>query len=203
MEDYPSLTFSFTIGLPTLGLCCFRKIIHLESPPLSGYYWKTPRFHTFLLSLLCSKLPLSNSICTFTSNPIVKHSFRILTQFRQSFSLKDLPNCTPITKKQQFMPSIIDGAFHEWAKRGVVTIENLFIDNTFASFDQVKLKFNIPNSHLFRFLQLRSLISASFTPYFPSLPPDTLLNAILKLNSGSKGIIGNIYSLLNTYNSEP
>ena len=37
----------------------------------------------------------------------------------------------------QFMPSIIDSAFHEWANRGVATIENLFIDNTFASIDQL------------------------------------------------------------------
>lgn len=158
--------------------------------------------HTSLHSLLCSKLPLLNFICKFTSNPIVKHSFRILTQFRRSFSLRDLPTCAPITRNHQFMPSIIDSAFQEWADRGVATIENLFIDNTFASFDQLKLKFNIQNSHLFRFLQLRSFVSTSFT-HFPSQPPNTLLNSILKLNSGSKGNIGNIYSLLNTYNLEP
>ena len=158
--------------------------------------------HTSLHSLLCSKLPLSESISKYTSNPIVKHSFRILTQFRRGFSLKDLPTCAPIIRNHQFTPSVTDGAFHEWANRGVATIENLFINNTFASFDQLKLKFNIPNSHFFRFLQLRSFILKSFT-HFPSQPLDSLLNYILKFNSGSKGIIGNIYSLLNTYNLEP
>lgn len=158
--------------------------------------------HTPLHSLLCSKLPLLDPMSKFTSNPIVKHSFKTLTQFRRSFSLRDLPTCAPITKNHQFMPSIIDSAFHEWANRGVATIENLFIDNIFASFDQLKLKFNIPISHLFRFLQLRSFISTSFT-HFPSQPPNTLLNSILELDSGSKGNIGKIHSLLNTYNLEP
>lgn len=42
MEDYPSLTSSYIIGLPILGLCCFGKILHLVAPHLSGYVWKTP-----------------------------------------------------------------------------------------------------------------------------------------------------------------
>ena len=144
MEDYPSLTSSFSIGLPTLGLCYFGKTLHLMTPPLSGYEWKTPCLHISLHSLLCSKLPLLDSISKVTSNPIVKHSFKILTQFRRSFSLKDLPTCAPITKNHhhQFMPSIIDGAFR--ASRGVATIENLFTDNSFASFDQLKLKIQLP-----------------------------------------------------------
>ena len=119
---------------------------------------------------------------------MVKHPFRILTQFRRGFSLRDLPSCALIIKKHQFMPSVIDRAFHEWANRGIATIENLSIDNTFASFDQLKLKFNILNSNFFRFLQLRSFTSKSFT-HFPSQPSNSPWNHILNLNSGSKGII--------------
>lgn len=72
-----------------------------------------------------------------------------MTQFRRAFSLKDLPTCAPIIKNHQFLPSVIESAFNEWVNRGVTTIENLFVDNTFASFDQLILKFNIPNSHFF------------------------------------------------------
>lgn len=104
-------------------------------------------FHTSLHSLLCSKLPLLEPISKFTSNPIVKHSFRIITQFRRAFSLKDLPTSAPIIKNHQFMPSVFDNAYCEWVNRGVTRIENLYIDNTFASFDQLALKFNIPYSH--------------------------------------------------------
>jgi len=42
MEDYPSLISSFTTGLPTLGLCCFRKTLYLVTLTLNGYKWKTP-----------------------------------------------------------------------------------------------------------------------------------------------------------------
>lgn len=39
--------------------------------------------------------------------------------------------------------------------------------------------------------------------HFPTQPPSSLLNSILKLNSSSKGAIGKIKSLLNTHNLEP
>lgn len=167
----------------------------------------TSCFHTSLHSLLCSKLPLLEPISKFTSNPIVKHSFRIITQFRRAFSLKHLPTSALIIKNHEFMPSVFDNAYREWVNRGVTRIENLYIDNTFASFafDQLALKFNIPYSlffFFFRFLQLCSFISISITSV-PVQPPSSLLNSILKLNSRSNGPIGNIYSLLNTHNLEP
>ncbi len=154
-----------------------------------------------LYSSLCSKLPFLEPISKYTSNPVVKHSFKICTQFRRFFSLNDLSICAPILRNHRFAPSNIEGAFNEWVKRGVATIENLFIDNAFISFDQLMLKFNIPCSHFFRFLQLHNSISTSFT-YFPSQPPNSLLNSILKLNPCSKGAIGTVYSSLNSYNLE-
>lgn len=78
----------------------------------------------------------------------------------------------------------------------------MFIDGQFASFQQVKVKFQIPNSHLFRYLQLRSFVSSSMSHY-PSLPPPSLLDSIMELSPYSKGLIGKIYSIINSHNLEP
>lgn len=93
--------------------------------------------------------------------------------------------------------SVIDKAFFVWVRRGVATINDLFIDNTFTSIDQLRLKLNIPHSHFFRFLQLCSFLSAS-SIHFPPQPPSSLLDSILKLNPCSKGNIGILYFLVNS-----
>ncbi len=79
-------------------------------------------------------------------NPIVKHSLRIWTQFRKALQLKGLSSAAPIASNVSFPPSLFDGAFNIWNSKGLVTINQQFIDNNFASFDQLKKQFSLPNS---------------------------------------------------------
>ena len=98
---------------PKYGKGSYNSIVHMfyywAANIRSMLFWKdspsgdtTPEWlrmknsscpHTSLCSLLCSKLPLLESISKFTLNPIVKNSFRILTQFKRAFSVRDLPTC--------------------------------------------------------------------------------------------------------------
>lgn len=64
-----------------------------------------------------------------------------------------------------FKLSIIDGFFDIWTKNGLVTLKDLYIDDHFASFVQLRLKFEIPNLHFFKYLQLRSFLSSQ-CPFF-------------------------------------
>lgn len=155
-----------------------------------------------LSALLSSKLPLLDPISKYSSNPIIKHSFRIWTQFRRLFAQKDISIYAPITKNHLFKPSVMDNTFDSWVKGGVLTIGHLFINNSFASFDQLISKFSIPRSHFFKYLQIRNFISTSISS-FPSKPPSSLLDSILKINPSSKGSIGLVYSLINTYDLKP
>lgn len=157
---------------------------------------------TSLRALLCSKLPLAEPVSKYTSNPIIKHSVKIWTQFRRSFSLTNFSISAPIVRNHSFKPSIIDGAFNIWTRKGITSIKDLFSEGVFMSFEQVRLKFDIPHSHFFRFLQLRNFVTSSITD-FPSQPPDSLLESILEFNPYSKGVIGSVYSLLNSFNLEP
>ena len=91
-----------------------------------------------------------------------------------------------------FKPSVIDSSFDIWTGSGLTTLRDLYVDGTFAQFEQLRLKYNIPISHFFRYLQLRSFV-ASHSTHFPLLPPSSLLDSLLKLTSGRKGLIGVIY----------
>jgi len=154
---------------------------------------------TSLPALLCCELPLVKPISHYTINPTVAQSVKIWNQFRKSFALRGLSLSAPIAKNHMFIPSILDGAFGIWCRNGISSLQDLYVDNNFASFEQLVNKFDIPRSHFFRYLQLRNFVT-SHSDCFPSCPPTSLLDSILRIGTKSKQIIGRIYSLLNLHN---
>ena len=152
-----------------------------------------------LSALLCTVLPLAKPISYYTHNPVVTHSIKIWIQFRRSFTLNSLSLFAPITKNHMFPPSVLDGAFGVWSRNGIHSLQDLYVDNNFASFEQLVDRFNIPRSHFFRYLQLRNFIASNFS-CFPLCPRGSLLDSIFKLGKNSKQIIGKIYGLLNLFN---
>lgn len=88
---------------------------------------------TSLSALLCAKLPFAQPISHFTSNPIIK----IWNQFRRSFSLKDIPQAAPIAKNHMFTPSMMDDTFDVWSRKDLISLSDLYVDGTFASFKQI------------------------------------------------------------------
>ncbi|KAF3854265.1 hypothetical protein F7725_022320, partial [Dissostichus mawsoni] len=65
-----------------------------------------------------------------------------------------------------FQSSITDAAFSIWEINGIVSVKQLYIDGTFASFDQ---------------LALRDFIRNRF-PSFPAIPPSTWVDTLLSIN---------------------
>lgn len=88
-----------------------------------------------------------------------------------------------------FTPSNLDKAFDVWAKSGVYTFQDLYINITFVSFDKLVNRFKIPSSHFFRYLQVRNFL-VSHTDCFPSYPPTSILDSIFKVGEDLKPIIG-------------
>lgn len=150
-------------------------------------------------ALLCSKIPLEQPISAFTTNPVIIHSIKTWNQFRRTFNLTDLSPVTPLIKNHMFVPSMMDEAFKIWARSGIGTLSDLYIENTFASFVQLQQKYDLHKSHFYRYLQLRGFV-ASNSDCFPLSPPESLLEIILKCKVNMKKIIGRIYTLLNTHN---
>lgn len=65
----------------------------------------------------------------------------------------------PIIKNPMFIPSLTDDAFYIWSKNGIAVINDLYTNNTLISFDELWLKYNIPQSEFFytyRFMVLFS-----------------------------------------------
>ncbi len=141
-----------------------------------------------LLALLATKLQLISY--TFVDCPVLKHSLRIWTQFRKSFGFKDPSLLSPVARNHFFLPSMQDGSFRSWSDKGIQ-----FINNLFASFEQLVSHFGLTKSDFFRVLQVRDYIR-SFLSDFPVMPPENPLDSYLSCNILAKGSISIIYNLI-------
>lgn len=119
-----------------------------------------------LVSLLC--LPLVSSPVILSSNIIVKNCLKIWVQFRRHFGLHTTPLRSPVHSNPLFIPSMLDRAFSVWNNQGIISLKHLYIEGTFASFNQLSHDFNLPANHFFRYLQIRDFVRN----HFPAFPAD-------------------------------
>lgn len=103
-----------------------------------------------LASMLCGPLPVA--VGAHTDNPIVKGSLRIWTQFRIHFGHIQALVSMPLSSNFLFKPSLIDTAFLTWARKGINSVGDLFVDGTFVSFDYLVNELILPKTHYFRYL---------------------------------------------------
>lgn len=99
-----------------------------------------------------------------------------------------------------FLPSALDPVFSLWKEKGLVYFK-LFVNKVFASFDNLKTKFDLPQSHLFRYFQIRDFARCNF-PNFPHQPPDSLIDTILSFPV-VRGIISVVVKLIIILLSSP
>ena len=138
----------------------------------------TSRPHS-LPALICAPLPsLFNN---------VKDNI-IVTQSLQSISIH-----SPIIHNHLFQPSLLDNGFKIWYDRGIHSIEDLYINNTFASFEQISRKFGLTNNNILRYLQIRDFTRKKFAN-FPTLPSPSCLDSLLRANMLNKSRVSFIYS---------
>ena len=67
-----------------------------------------------------------------------------------------MPLSAPIDQNHSFPPSLQDLAFNIWETKGIKYFGDVYIDGTFASFTQLKQKYNLNNNQFFRYLQVRN-----------------------------------------------
>ena len=143
------------------------------------------------IPILTTGLPYSCN--TQPTNPVVKASLRIWSQFRRHFDLKQYSRYFPIASNHLFLPPGFDNAFQYWHRNGIFC--DLYPDDVFISFETLENDHNIPRSHYFRFLQIRSFTSKRFLS-FPFPPPKNHLDAILGLDPYGKKRVSVIYNML-------
>jgi len=82
-------------------------------------------------------------------NPIIVNSLKVWYQLRKVFKLPQTCSLTPIAYNHTFLPSQTDQTFLSWKEKGIILIGDLYINNVFASFTQLRQKFGLPPSHFF------------------------------------------------------
>lgn len=123
-----------------------------------------------------------------------------MNQFKRHFGLQTFSTSAPLVANHALPPSISDGAFSTLSNLGIKRFKDLYVDNIFASFQQLLELFSLPKHHFFRHLQIRSFVHNKYAQ-FPNLPDDTPLDAFLTPVSVMKGMISYIYSQIQTLSS--
>lgn len=65
---------------------------------------------------------------------------------------------------------MIDKMFLAWHDLGIQTLKDLYVDNVFASFEQLVEKFSVPKKYFFRYLQVRNFAKYAFRFPFKTSP---------------------------------
>ena len=138
---------------------------------------------------------------SYIKHPIVLSSLKIWKQFRQHFKLSTPIPLSPICSNHLFPPSNADSAYTLWRERGLVRFSDLYSEGTFASFNDLCVKFNLPQSHMFRYFQAQNYARTHFTS-FPQSPAGSLITEILSLPM-ARCKISVLYDLTSSSNMSP
>lgn len=141
----------------------------------------------------CSSSSPLLSLCTFfskksnysSSNPVTKHS-QNMAPIQERLM--------PLIHNDIFPAAQSDSAFCSWYDSGIVFFKDLFVGNTFISFESLRKDFTLPQVHFFRYLQARSFAREHYP--FPHLSDNDLLDRILGCDSTLKGNISFIYNII-------
>lgn len=155
-------------------------------------YWTSHKSSLYSLSALLSA-SLPSVVNNVSGNIIITQSLCILKQFKKCLGAQNISLYSPIVNNHLFRPSLLDRGFQTWHDKGIHSISDLYIDNSFASFEQLSTKYKLPNSHFFRYLQIRDFVKKKFSN-FPNTPPLSCFDNLLKFNLFMKGRVSIIYS---------
>uniref|UniRef100_A0A3B1JFC8 Reverse transcriptase domain-containing protein n=1 Tax=Astyanax mexicanus TaxID=7994 RepID=A0A3B1JFC8_ASTMX len=195
-------------------LCKPRDIGGLALPCFQYYYWAA---NARVLTYWTNAYPDESHVCTpawlvieqnitaaslpsllfagrkpfgpiMKENPIVGNSLKIWYQIKKALALPETCIMAPIAYNHAFLPSLTDKVFQTWKARGIINLEKLYVDGIFASFSQLKLKFDLPASHFFRYLQLRSYVKANIE-CFEKYSHQNIFYSLLTIDPDSRGLV--------------
>ncbi len=146
-----------------------------------------------LAALACALMPICKHY--HTNNPVIGGSLRIWSQLRVHFGHKKLLLSSPILANPFFPPSLIDPAFKLWKSRGLICVRDFFKDGLFISFDYLKVRFDIPNTHFFRYPQIRNYIKTCFSPSLVAIEEDWIHDCVNR-DPQTKGFVSFVYDTI-------
>uniref|UniRef100_A0A8C7XNT8 Reverse transcriptase domain-containing protein n=1 Tax=Oryzias sinensis TaxID=183150 RepID=A0A8C7XNT8_9TELE len=145
------------------------------------------------VSFMCASLPITKKMSF--RNPVIINTLKIWFQCRRHFGFQRTLVYSPISSNPFFQPALNDFGFKTWQRKGIVLFTDLFVDGSFMSFESICKNFDIPKSHFFRYLQVRSFAGKHFTTY-PIQPLPSTLENCLQSQPTTRGQISQIYNQL-------
>lgn len=155
---------------------------------------EVPDVDVSLSTFLFSSTKLDKSL---KKSFVLRNSFRILQQIKSGNQLTKNSIYTPICQNPLFKPGQMDTAFDIWKRKGIRSLADLYIDGHFASFAQLQDKYSIPNSHFFRYLQIRHYVKQTFEN-FESIPTTHPFYDNLRLAPDSKHLFSRFVNCFTT-----
>lgn len=112
------------------------------------------------------------------SHFLINNSLRIWRQISKTFKLPNTSLFAQISCNHAFKPSLLDPVFTDWARKGILTLRDLYMDKSFARFSQLKEKYDLP-SHFFRYLQIRNYVRSAMLNFETFSTDNELQNYLL------------------------
>ena len=81
------------------------------------------------------------------------------------------------------------------ARKGLHSLKDLYVEGSFASFNQLRAIFGLVSSDFFWHFQLRDF-ARTHSPAFPLIPTTTGIDRVLLANTTTKGHVSYLYDLL-------
>lgn len=108
--------------------------------------------YSSLSSLLFTNL--SSGIKSVSRSFVVRNSLKILNQIKNVCKTPGISVYTPVCHNHAFVPASLDKTFSLWCAKGLRCVGDLYVNNSFASFQQIRSKYDIPHSDFFRYIGL-------------------------------------------------
>ncbi len=128
-----------------------------------------------------------------TKNPYTRNT--ITVWFEALVHLGELPQLsrfTPVFGNENFRPGRADPGFKIWSIQGISKVSDLYNEEHFMSFEEIRTRFGIPQKHFFKYLQLRSFILSRQGQSLTEPPLSTLENITLNCLKG-RGQVSVLY----------
>ncbi len=122
------------------------------------------------------------------SHFLINNSLRIWRQISKTFKLPNTSLFAPISCNHAFKPSLLDPVFTDWARKGILTLRDLYMDKSFATFSQLKEKYDLPSSHFFRYLDIRNYVRSTMLN-FETFSTDNELHKLLTCTPNTPKLI--------------
>lgn len=95
-------------------------------------------------------------------NTWVNNSLKIWEKICKILKLDDdLLVLREIERDPEFKPNKTDKTFYSWKEKGLIFFGQFINDDVVISFEKLSQKYDLPNSHFFHYLQVRSYIGSS------------------------------------------